>query len=87
MTKHVLIVEAVNHNGIYLLSRLALKQYPNAAAAKEKIAETLGHDYWELLELSVFSKRWNDSNWLYPDRAIDPATSIITFLDIGDSNG
>ena len=87
MAKYALIVEAVNHNGIYLLSRLALKQYPNVEAAKEKIEETLGHDYWELLELSVFSKRWNDANWLYPDRTIDPATSIITFLDIGDSNG
>lgn len=86
MAKYALIVEAVNHNGIYLLSRLALKQYPSVAAAKEKIAETLGHDYWELLELPVFAERWNNSNWLELDIAIDPATSIITFLDIGDSN-
>lgn len=86
MTKYVLIAEAVCHNGIYLLSRLALKQYPSVAAAKEKIEETLGHNYWELLELPVFSERWNNASWLYPDVAIDPATSIITFLDIGDSN-
>lgn len=86
MAKYALIVEAVNHNGIYLLSRLALKQYPNVEAAREAIEETLGHDYWELLELPVFAKRWNNASWLYPDRAIDPAISVIGFLDIGDSN-
>ena len=82
MAKYALIVEAVNHNGIYLLSRLALKQYPSVAAAREKIEETLGHDYWELLGLSRFCDRWNDSSGWYGS-LFDSCMSFAAILEIG----
>lgn len=82
MTKYILIARACDGTNARLMKQLASKQYPDLETAEMTVTETLGHDYWELLGLSRFCDRWNDSTG-WDGREFDPNSSYAAILEIG----
>lgn len=80
--KYILIADAEGDTSEYVMDQLASHQYPDVNTADKVVAETLGHDYWELLELSAFCRRWNDSTG-WDGTAFDPNMSYAAILEIG----
>jgi hypothetical protein len=82
MTKYILIAEAMNDTNEYVMAQLASKPHPDLKTAEIAVNEALGHPRWELLELSQFCDRWNDSTgWDGP--AFDPNSSYAAIIEIG----
>lgn len=81
MTKYILIAEARNNANEYEMEQLASKQYPDLKTAEIAVNEALWHPHWELLELSAFCRRWNDStDW--DGREFDPNSSYAAIIEI-----
>lgn len=80
--KYILIADAYGDTNEYMMERLASQHYPDVNTADKIVAETLEHDYWELLELSAFCRRWNDSTG-WDGREFDPNSSYAAILEIG----
>lgn len=82
MAKYILIARACEGTNVRLMNQLASKQYPDLETAEMAVTETLGHDYWELLGLSRFCDRWNDSSGWYGS-LLDSSSSYAAILEIG----
>nr|DAT11831.1 MAG TPA: hypothetical protein [Herelleviridae sp.] len=82
MAKYILIARACGGTNERLMKQLASKQYPDLETAEMAVTETLGHDYWELLGLSRFCDRWNDSSGWYGS-LFDSCMSFAAILEIG----
>ena len=82
MAKYILIARACEGTNVRLMNQLASKQYSDLETAEMAVTETLGHDYWELLGLSRFCDRWNDSSGWYGS-LFDSSSSYAAIIEIG----
>lgn len=82
MTKYILIAEAMSNTNEYEMAQLASKPYPDLKTAEIAVNEALWHPRWELLELSQFCDRWNDSTG-WDGAAFDPNSSYAAIIEIG----
>lgn len=84
--ENILIDALVGHDlhgaNARLMKQLASKQYPDLKTAEIAVNEALWHPHWELLELSAFCRRWNDSTG-WDGREFDPNSSYAAILEIG----
>lgn len=81
MTKYILIAEAMNNTNEYVMAQLASKPYPDLKTVEIAVNEALEHPRWELLELSQFCDRWNDSTG-WDGREFDPNSSYAAIIEI-----